>query len=60
MNSIKQPSARKRRLVQLTLDGECITHIEIISCEREINKLVKLLTKHYCVKEIFVDKKDKE
>lgn len=41
------------------LDGECLIHLEIISCENEINDLVELLSKHYCGKTIFIDKKEK-
>jgi hypothetical protein len=46
--------------VQLLLDEECVIHLEVISCEKEINDLVELLTKHYCVKQIFIDDKDRE
>lgn len=52
-------TARKKRFVQLLLDGECLMHIEVVSCEKEINKLVELLTQHYCVKQMFVDEKDR-
>jgi len=60
VNSTKPKIARKKRLVQLLLDEECLIHLEVISCEKEINDLVELLTKHYCVKQIFIDDKDRE
>ena len=41
------------------LHDECIIHLEIISCEKQINDLVELLSKHYCGKTIFIDKKEK-
>jgi len=59
VNSTKQKTARKKRIAQVVLDADCLVHLEIISCEKEINKLIELLTKHYCVKQVFVDNKDK-
>lgn len=59
MNSINQKNARKKRIVQVILDGDCLMHLEIISCEQEINDLIELLSKHYCGKTIFIDKKEK-
>jgi hypothetical protein len=57
VNSTKQKIARKKRIAQVSLNADCLVHLEIISCEKEINKLIELLTKHCCVKQIFVNKK---
>lgn len=59
MNSTNQKNVHKRRIVQVMLHDECIIHLEIISCENQINDLVELLSKHYCGKTIFIDKKEK-
>lgn len=59
MNSTNQKNVHKKRIVQVMLHDECIIHLEIISCENQINDLVELLSKHYCGKTIFIDKKEK-
>ena len=59
MNSTSQKNVHKKRIVQVMLHDECIIHLEIISCENQINDLVELLSKHYCGKTIFIDKKEK-
>ena len=59
MNSIKAKNVRKKRIVQVMLEDDCIIHLEIISCEDQINDLIKLLSNHYCGKTIFIDKKEK-
>ena len=59
MNSTNQKNVHKKRIVQVMLHDECIIHLEIISCEKQINDLVELLSKHYCGKTIFINKKEK-
>jgi len=59
VNSTNQKNVHKKRIVQVMLHDECIIHLEIISCENQINDLVELLSKHYCGKTIFIDKKEK-
>ena len=47
-----------KRIVCVMLDDkDCFLHLEIISCEKQINDLIEYLSKKYCMKEIFVNKK---
>ena len=41
-------------------DKECGIHLEIVSCEPQINELIEYLSKKYCMKKIFVNKRIKE
>ena len=59
MNSIKQQNAHKR-IVQIVLDDDCLIHMEIISCEKQINELIDFLSKKYCMKQIFISKKEEK
>lgn len=61
MNFIKQMTAHKRRIAVILLeDKECDIHLEILSCEKQINDIVRILSDHYCMKQIFVNRKDNE
>jgi len=59
VNSIKQQNAHKR-IVQIVLDDDCLIHMEIISCEKQINELIDFLSKKYCMKQIFISKKEEK
>jgi hypothetical protein len=61
VNSTKQKIANKRRIATVILDDkDCLIHLEIVSCEQQINDLISLLTKNYCVTKVFVNPKEKE
>jgi hypothetical protein len=50
----------EKRMVAIILDDEqCKLHLEIISCEKQINDLIEYLSHKYCMKQLYVDKKDK-
>ena len=58
---MKQKTAPKRRIATLILDDkECLIHVEIVSCEKQINELTALLTKNYCVQKVYINPKDFE
>lgn len=57
MSSTNQQTVHKKRILQLFLEDECIIHLEIISCEKQINNIVELLTKNYPAYEIFISTK---
>lgn len=49
----------KKRIVSIILeDPECDIHLEIVSCEKQINELVEYLSKKYCMKKIFINTKE--
>ena len=41
-------------------DKDCGIHLEIVSCEQQINDLVEYLSKKYCMKKIYVNKRTPE
>jgi hypothetical protein len=47
-----------KRIVCILLDDEeCLLHLEVLSCEKQINELVEYLSHKYCMKEIFISEK---
>ena len=61
MSLKKQNVAHKKRIVTLVLDDiECLIHLEILSCETQINELVEYLSKKYYMKKVFINTKEKE
>ena len=58
---MEQKTVNKRRIATVVLDDkECLVHLEIVSCEKQINDLIEILTRHYCVKKIYINPKDIE
>lgn len=58
---MKQKTAPKKRIAYIVLeDKECDLHLEILSCEKQINELVEYLSRKYCMKKIFISTKDKK
>jgi hypothetical protein len=58
---MKQMTANKRRIATVVLDdNDCLIHVEIVSCEKQINDLIAILTKNYCVKKVYVNPKEIE
>jgi hypothetical protein len=56
---MKQMTADKRRIATVVLDdNDCLIHVEIVSCEKQINDLIALLTKNYCVKKVYINPKE--
>jgi len=51
----------KKRIVSIILeDKECDLHLEIISCEKQINELVNYLSQKYFMKKVFISSKEIE
>jgi len=51
----------KKRIVSIILDDkDCDLHLEIISCEKQINELVNYLSQKYFMKKVFVSSKEIE
>jgi hypothetical protein len=51
----------KKRIAYIILeDKECDLHLEIVSCEKQINELVEYLSRKYCMKKVFVNTKETE
>jgi hypothetical protein len=47
-----------KRIACILLDDEdCGIHLEIISCEKQINDLVEYLSKKYSMKKLYVNKR---
>ena len=48
----------KKRIVSIILeDKECDLHLEIISCEKQVNELVNYLSQKYFMKKVFISSK---
>lgn len=51
----------KKRLVAIMLDDEeCLIHLDILSCEKQINELVEYLSKKYRMKQVFINTKERK
>ena len=51
----------KKRIVSIILeDKDCDLHVEIISCEKQINELINYLSQKYFMKKVFINSKDVE
>jgi hypothetical protein len=51
----------RKRIVSIILEDEvCDIHLEIISCEKEINQLINYLSQKYFMKKVFISSKDIE
>jgi len=58
---MKQKTVPKKRIASIILeDKECDLFLEILSCEKQINKLVEYLSYKYCMKKIFISTKEKK
>ena len=51
----------KKRIVSIILeDPVCDLHLEIISCEKQINHLINYLSQKYFMKKVFINSKEIE
>jgi len=51
----------KKRIVSIILDDkDCDLHLEIISCENQINDLINYLSQKYFMKKVFISSRETE
>lgn len=50
----------KRIACILLEDKDCDLHLEIVSCEKQVNELIDFLSKKYFMKKMFVNKKENQ